>query len=97
MIIKRPIVTESAYAGESFGKYYFWVDLNATKTEIAAEFQKVFKVKPTSVNTSTVRGKIKTNWKTRLSSQKGTQKKAIITVPKGTKLESLSLTKASKK
>ncbi len=95
MLLLTPIVTETAYAGQSLGKYYFWVDPKSTKTQIASAFFNAFKVKPTSVNTIQVRGKIKTNWKTRQSFSKPLRKKAIVTIEKGTTIAALNLSAGS--
>ncbi len=96
MILKRPIITESAYAGESSGKYYFWVDPVATKTQIKSAFEKIFGIKPIAINTSITHGRVKTNWKNRRTTSKSDRKKAIISVPKGSKLDILSLSKTQK-
>lgn len=96
MILKKPIITESAYAGEANGKYFFWVDNTSTKTQIKSSFEKIFGVKPIAINTSITHGRTKTNWKNRRSFQKSDLKKAIITVPKGSKLDILSLSKTQK-
>jgi len=95
MILKKPLITETSYAGEAAGKYYFWVDMEATKTQIKAAFFTAFGVKPLAINTSITHGKVKSNPKTRQLIQKGDRKKAIISVPKGTKLDILSVAKAN--
>ncbi len=95
MILKKPLITETSYAGETLGKYYFWVDMEATKTQIKAAFFTAFGVKPISVNTSITHGKVKASGKTRKLVSRGDKKKAIISVPKGAKLDILSLVKAN--
>jgi len=92
IIILKPIVTEKALAAQQLqDKYAFWVAPQVSKNQIAVSFQTVFGIKPVSIQTLTLKGKFKTNWKTRKTSQKSDRKKAIITVPKGTKLELLKL------
>ncbi len=88
----KPIITEKSLASqESLDKYSFFVDTNVNKNQIAVAFASVFGVKPLSVNTVIAKGKLKTNWKTRKPIKKSDKKKAIITLPKGTKLELLKL------
>ncbi len=88
-----PVVTEKSLSAQSQGKYSFWVDFNADKNQIATAFKKIFDVDPIAVNTTIVKGKTKTNWKTRKTIQKPNRKKAIITVSKDAKLEILKLAK----
>lgn len=91
MIIKRPLVTEKAISSQSKGKYSFIVDLNATKSQIASEFKKLFGVKALSINLTTIKGKVKTNWKTRAPVFHPNTKKAVITVNKDQKIDLLTL------
>jgi large subunit ribosomal protein L23 len=92
IIVLKPIVTEkSLVAQQTLDKYAFWVPVTASKNQIEASFKTVFGVSPLDVNTVTLKGKFKTNWKTRKTSQKSDRKKAIITLPKGTKIELLKL------
>jgi large subunit ribosomal protein L23 len=88
----KPIITEKSLASQEISsKYSFWVDTKANKNQIITAFQTVFGIKPLSVNTVILKGKIKTNWKTRQPINKSNRKKAIITLPKGTKIELLKL------
>ena len=92
IIILKPIITEKALAAQQLqDKYAFWVAPQVSKNQIAVSFQTVFGVKTISIQTLTLKGKFKTNWKTRKTAQKSDRKKAIITLPKGTKLELLKL------
>lgn len=92
IIVLEPIITEKAIAAQqSQDKYAFWVSPKTTKNQIAVAFKTVFGIKPLSINTTILKGKFKTNWKTRKTVQKSDYKKAIITVPKGTKIELLKL------
>jgi large subunit ribosomal protein L23 len=88
-----PVVTEKSLSAQAQGKYSFWVDRSATKNQIAAAFKNIFDIDPLSVNTTLIKGKSKTNWKTRKTTQKPDRKKAIITVAKDAKLEILKLAK----
>ncbi|HOR01858.1 MAG TPA: 50S ribosomal protein L23 [Candidatus Woesebacteria bacterium] len=88
----KPIVTEKALsAQQTQDKYAFWVSPSATKTQIEVAFKSVFNITPLSINTVTLKGKTKTNWQTRAYIKKSDRKKAIISVPKGTKIELLKL------
>ena len=58
---------------------------------IEVAFKSVFNITPLSINTVTLKGKTKTNWQTRAYIKKSDRKKAIISVPKGTKIELLKL------
>ncbi len=90
--VLKPIITEKALsAQQTQDKYAFWVSPKATKGQIEASFKTVFGITPLLVNTITLKGKIKTNWKNRSSIAKSDRKKAIITLPKGTKIELLKL------
>lgn len=92
IVILKPIITEKALAAQQLqDKYAFWVAPQVSKNQITVSFQTVFGIKPIAIQTLTLKGKFKTNWKTRKIAQKSDRKKAIITVPKGTKLELLKL------
>lgn len=88
----KPIITEKSLGiQEISGKYSFWVDCSVNKNQIRTAFIEVFGVKPLSINTVVLKGKLKTNWKSRKPIQKSNKKKAIITLPAGTKLELLKI------
>ena len=90
-IILGPIVTEKSILGQSKGIYSFWVNLNANKNQISQAIESVFSVKPKSVRTSRQIGKIKTDWKKRLPSQKPDRKKAVVVFDKDQKFDILNL------
>ncbi|MFA6518757.1 MAG: 50S ribosomal protein L23 [Candidatus Shapirobacteria bacterium] len=89
MIKMIPIITEKSVALQSSGVYAFWVDLGASKSEIRVAFKDQFAVTPISINTTIVRGKLKTNWKNRSKIVRSDRKKAIITVGAKNKIDSL--------
>ena len=89
-IILGPIITEKALIAQQNGIYSFWVMQSATKYQIAAAFQSVFGIKPLSVRTIKVWGKTKADMKKRTPIQKPDRKKAIIVLPKDSKIESLN-------
>lgn len=92
-IILKPVITEKALAEQAKGKYSFWVSTNSNKHQIEIAFEEVFGVKPLSVNTTSVKGKLKTDWKKRRPINKPDRKKALITVAKDQKIELLNLNK----
>lgn len=92
IIVLKPIVTEkSLMIQQTQDKYSFWVPAVATKNQIKSSFKVVFGISPISINTITLKGKTKTNWKTRKPIVKSDRKKVFIGVPKGTKIELLKL------
>ncbi len=95
MIFKKPIITENAFLKQQANKYVFSVDVAATKPQIKLAFKEVFGVEPLSVSTLIIKGKQKTNWKTRKPFAKSDKKKAIVTVKKDVKIDLLALNKTS--
>jgi len=92
LIVLKPIITEKVLAfQEKQDKYAFWVSPKASKNQIEATFKAVFGITPLAINTIILKGKTKTNWKTRQPIEKSDRKKAIITVTTGTKIELLKL------
>lgn len=63
-IIKKPILSEKSYKGIPLKKYSFVVDTRATKPQIKAAVEEIFKVKVDKVTTINVRGKYKRQGKT---------------------------------
>ena len=58
-IVRSPVITEKATMGSEHGQVTFKVPLDATKGEIKAAVEMVFKVKVTAVNTLRQLGKTK--------------------------------------
>ena len=58
-IIIRPVITERSMAAVADKKYVFEVAKNAGKIEIKKAVEEIFGVKVASVNTVTMRGKVK--------------------------------------
>lgn len=82
-IIVKPVLTEKGYDGIADKKYTFIVAKSANKTEIKIAVEKMFGVKVASVNTVTVRGKLK-----RMGRNEGytpTRKKAIVQLTEDSK------------
>lgn len=85
-IIKRILVTEkSTAAKEEFNKYHFEVDRKANKVEIGNAVEKLFKVKVDDVRVLHVLGKTKRLG--RITGQKSSWKKAIVTLAAGSRIE----------
>ena len=85
-ILKKPITTEKSTNLQQFNQYSFIVSKNSNSNEIKNAIETIFKVKVIKINTSIVRGKMK--------SFKGTYgfrkdvKKAIITLKEGNTIDS---------
>lgn len=58
-VVRSPVITEKATLGSEHNQVTFRVPLDATKGEIAAAVEAVFKVKVQSVNTLIQMGKVK--------------------------------------
>jgi large subunit ribosomal protein L23 len=80
-LIRAPIITEKATLLSEFNQVSFRVPLNASKPEIKAAVEGLFKVKVTAVNTLRQKGKTK-NFRGRLGRRVDT-KKAIVTLDEG--------------
>jgi large subunit ribosomal protein L23 len=81
-VIVTPILSEKSHIGSSDGIYVFKVDPRATKTEVKKAVEKYFKVHVVSVNTTSVRGKLKGRYHFRKGNRPD-WKKAYITLRKG--------------
>ena len=85
-IIKKPVTTEKSTNLQQFNQYTFIVSKDSNSNEIKQAIEKIFKVKVTKINTSILRGKIK--------SFKGTTgfrndtKRAIVTLKEGNTIDS---------
>ncbi len=94
-IVLMPVLTEKSVILGSEGKYAFWVNPNANRTEIAQAIEAIFnegkkkekdRIQVVKVNVISVRGKTKrTNW--RIQGRRPDRKKAIITLAEGQTLE----------
>ena len=58
-LVRSPVITEKATRGSEHNQVTFRVPLDATKPEIKAAIEGLFKVKVKAVNTVTVKGKSK--------------------------------------
>ena len=85
-IIQKPISTEKSTNLNQFNQYSFVVSKSSNSFEIKTAIEKIFKVKVVKVNTSNVRGKLKT-FKGNSGYQKD-YKKAIVTLAEGNTIDS---------
>ena len=85
-IIYRPLMTEKSTNLNQFNQYSFIVSKDSNSFEIKSAIEKIFKVKVTKVNTSNVRGKLK-SFKGNLG-YKNDFKKAIVTLAEGNTIDS---------
>ena len=85
-VIKRLLITEkSTIQREESNKYFFEVDRRANKMEIEKAVEKLFNVKVVDVRVMQVLGK-KTR-RGRITGQKRSWKKAIVTLVAGNRIE----------
>lgn len=80
-LIRSPVITEKATLLSEFNQVTFRVPLDATKLEIRAAIEDLFKVKVTAVNTLRQKGKIK-RFRGQLGKRNDT-KKAVVTLAEG--------------
>ena len=85
-IINRPLMTEKSTNLNQFNQYSFVVNKDSNSNEIKQAIEKIFKVKVTKVNTSILRGKLK-SFKGSLGYRKDI-KKAIVTLAEGNTIDS---------
>jgi len=85
-IVKTVRLTEKGTRqGEKFNQYTVVADRRATKPQIRAAVQELFKVKVVSVNTLNVRGKARRQ-RTAQAGKAMDWKKAIVTLKEGDKI-----------
>ena len=81
-VILRPVITEKSTLASEHGQYVFKVALGASKTDIKAAVEGLFKgAKVKSVNTLVQKGKTK-RWRGR-PYRRSDEKKAIVTLSEG--------------
>ena len=84
-ILHRPLMTEKSTNLNQFNQYSFLVAKSYNVFEIRNAIEKIYKVKVTKVNTSILKGKVKT-FKGRVGTRKDT-KKAIVTLVEGSTID----------
>ena len=85
-IIQKPILTEKSTNLNQYNQYSFVVNKNSNSIQIKKAIEKIFKVKVTKVNTSIMRGKLK-SFKGKIGYKKD-YKKAIVTLAEGNTIDS---------
>jgi len=85
-VIKKILITEKSNMDrEAANKYHFEVNRKANKVEIGSAVEKLFKVKVADVRVLHVLGKKKRTGK--VTGQKSSWKKAIVTLAAGSRIE----------
>ena len=85
-IIYRPLMTEKSTNLNQYNQYSFIVSKDSNVIEIKSAIERIFKVKVTKVNTSILRGKIKSFKGS--SGYRKDLKKAIVTLAEGNTIDS---------
>ncbi len=85
-IIYRPLMTEKSTNLNQYNQYSFIVSKDSNVIEIKSAIERIFKVKVTKVNTSILKGKIK-SFKGSSGYRKDI-KKAIVTLAEGNTIDS---------
>jgi large subunit ribosomal protein L23 len=84
-LIVRPVVTEKSTLGSEHNQVTFRVPLEATKPEIKAAIEKLFKVEVKSVNTLRQKGKVK-RWRGKVG-KRPDWKKAVVSLAEGHRID----------
>lgn len=84
-LVLAPVITEKATRGSEHNQVTFRVPLDASKPEIKAAIEGLFKVKVDAVNTLVTKGKMK-QFRGRLGRRSDT-KKAIVTLAEGQSID----------
>ena len=85
-VLIKPITTEKSTNLQQFNQYTFIVSKNSNTSEIKTAIETLFKVTVTKINTSILRGKMK-SFKGTYGFRKDT-KKAIVTLKEGNTIDS---------
>ena len=85
-IIEKPLLTEKSTNLNQYNQYSFIVNQHSNSNEIKKAIEKIFKVKVTKINTSIMRGKLK-SFKGKIGYKKD-YKKAIVTLAEGNTIDS---------
>ena len=84
-IVRSPVITEKATNASEHNQVIFRVPLSATKREVKAAVEGLFKVKVTAVNTIQVQGKLK-RFRGRVG-RRPDYKKAVVTLGEGQRVD----------
>lgn len=91
-IIKRPLITEKTMALASNGWFSFEVDMDADKTKIAAEVNRIYSVNTVSVRTIHVKGKTRHVGRKMREVAKSDWKKALVRLKDGQRIPVFEVT-----
>lgn len=86
-VIIRPVVSEKSYAAYDANVYTFVVAPDANKIEIRQAVESIFGVRVTNVNTMNRQGKRKRNRRTGTFGRRPGQKRAVVTLAEGDRIE----------
>ena len=86
-IIIKPVVSEKSYAAYDANVYTFVVAGDANKIEIRHAVEEIFDVSVVNVNTVNRKGKRKRNRRTGSYGRRPDQKRAIVTLAAGDRIE----------
>ena len=86
IIIKRPIITEKSFSDANRGIFTSEVDVQANKSEIKNEIQRLFTVHVVGITTGILKGKNRRVGKNRKIIQKANIKKARVRLKSGEKI-----------
>lgn len=86
-VIQRPVISEKSYGLMDDNVYTFVVAPDATKVEIRRAVESIFRVHVLSVNTLNRKGKSKRNRRTGVRGKLPDEKRAIVTVAQGDRIE----------
>lgn len=84
-VVVAPVITEKATMGSEHNQVTFKVRMDATKPEIKAAVEGLFKVTVMAVNTSVVKGKTKRFRGT--IGRRSDYKKAVVTLAEGSSID----------
>lgn len=84
-LVLHPVITEKATLASEHNQVVFRVPLTASKPEIRAAIEKLFKVKVTAVNTLRQKGKVK-RFRGRIG-KRSDYKKAIVSLAEGQSID----------
>ena len=86
-IVIRPIVSEKSYAQYDENVYTFEVARDTNKIEIRRAVEAIFNVRVVNVNTLNRAGKRKRNRRTGTFGQRAAQKRAVVSLAQGDRIE----------
>jgi large subunit ribosomal protein L23 len=86
-ILLRPVISEKTYKLMDDNVYVFVVDKHANKIEIRQAVEQVFGVRVENVNTLNRKGKTTRNRRTNTPGHRSDQKRAIVTLHAGDKID----------